>query len=110
MTIFSVLQAVEFETFMRRVGKRVRLGRHAAGLTQEELAHGTVTYRLLGLLERGEGRPTLETLFRISEKLGLSISDLVDVQPKAGRVPLNDRKLNPPKPGRKPKKKRRAKR
>ena len=68
-----------------------------------------MTYRLLGLLERGEGRPTMETLFRISEKLGLSMADLVNVQPKAGRVPLKDRELNPPKPGRKPKRKRRAK-
>jgi transcriptional regulator with XRE-family HTH domain len=97
---------VNFDEFVRRVGKNVQTARWRAGLTQEETAADVLTFRLLGELERGDGNPSLRTLFLLAEKLGVSVKDLVEVGDEPPlEVPLRDLVVAPPKRGRKPKRK-----
>jgi transcriptional regulator with XRE-family HTH domain len=94
---------VDFDAFRKRVGAQVRRARWAAGLSQEDASAEVLTFRLLGLLERGEGNPTLRSLFLLARKLDASVAELVDVETdRAKKPPLKSRPLRPPKPGRKP--------
>lgn len=61
----------------KAVGKRIRYYRLKRGLTQEELAFMIQTSTsYLSNIERGVKKPSLGTLAKISEALGLSIEDL----------------------------------
>ena len=52
--------------------------RRQAGLSQEGLAHlSGLTRQYVGLLERGQKNPTLRTVDRIAEVLGVSPLELV---------------------------------
>ena len=96
---------MDFDKYMRLVGQNVRKARWRAGLTQEDAAHDVLTFRLLGALERGQGNPTLRTLFLLAKRLGVSIPDLVEARDqKPLDVPLRELKVEPIKRGRKPKK------
>ena len=96
---------MDFATFVRRVGANLRRARWAAGKTQEDVAAAALTFRLLGALERGQGNPTLRSLFLLAQALDVTVADLVDVEPQRRRpVPLKDTKVSPPKRGRKPRK------
>jgi transcriptional regulator with XRE-family HTH domain len=98
---------VDFDTFLKKVGAQVRRARWAAGLSQEDTSAEVLTFRLLGQLERGNGNPTLRTLFLLARKLDVAVAELVAVESdRATKSPLKSRALRPPKPGRKPAKKR----
>jgi transcriptional regulator with XRE-family HTH domain len=98
---------VDFDRFTRRVGVKIRQARWASGMTQVDLAASALTFRLLSALERGTGNPTLRTLFALAKELNVSVKELVDVEgDSSNREPLPKRKLSPPKPGPKPRKKR----
>lgn len=59
-------------------GKVLREYRERADLTQRELATAAdLDKTYIGMLERGERQPTLDTLFRISEVLKVAPSTLV---------------------------------
>lgn len=59
------------------VGRRVRLIRRRVGLTQAQLAEqAELSNNFIGLIERGEGHPTLQTIQRIAEALGVKLSEL----------------------------------
>jgi transcriptional regulator with XRE-family HTH domain len=77
---------VDFKAYKKRVGANVRKARWIAGQTQEETATDVLTFRLLGVLERGGGNPTLQTLFLLAKRLGVSVRDLVEV---GGEEPLD---------------------
>jgi len=97
---------VDFEEFVRRVGKNVQQARWRAQLTQEEASADVLTFRLLGELERGSANPSLRTLFMLAERLGVSVRDLVETGDEAPlEKPLRDLEVAPVKRGRKPKKK-----
>lgn len=67
-----------FERIVREVGRRIRDARLAAGLSQEEAAHRAgVGYKRWQDIERGRAGPTLRSLWRISNALGISIWDLM---------------------------------
>lgn len=56
----------------------VRYRRRAAGLSQEELAHNIGrSMRYISLLESCRHQPSLDTLKRLSDGLGLSLSQLI---------------------------------
>lgn len=60
----------------QQVGKRLRLIRKQKGFTQAELAEkAELSDNFIGLIERGEGHPTLPTLDKIAEALGVKLSD-----------------------------------
>jgi len=56
----------------------LRRQRRLAKLTQEKLAHRAGLHRnVVGLLERGEQSPTLRTIDRLAEALGIPPRDLL---------------------------------
>lgn len=61
-----------------RLGRRIQELRKEKGYTQEELAeklHISLSY--IGKIEIGERKPNLKMLYKISEKLGVKVKDLI---------------------------------
>ena len=71
-----------------QIGARVRQHRTAHGWTLDELADRSgVSRRMLITIEHGEGNPSIATLLRISDALGVGLPVLVDVErPRAVTV------------------------
>jgi transcriptional regulator with XRE-family HTH domain len=62
----------------RALGHAIRELRIERGLSQEELAHGADTHPTwISHLESGRNNPSWGTVTRISEALGVSLSELV---------------------------------
>ena len=71
----------------RRVGERIRQVRARVGLTQAQLAKGRYTAAYISALERGLAKPSMAALTFLSERLGVSIPDLVaEERPAAVRL------------------------
>ena len=71
----------------RRVGERLRQVRGRVGLTQAQLAKGRYTAAYISALERGLAKPSMAALTFLSERLGVSIPDLIaEERPAAGRL------------------------
>ena len=71
----------------RRVGERIHQARARAGLTQRQLAQGRYTAAYISALERGLAKPSMAALTFLSERLGVSIPDLVaEDRPVASRL------------------------
>jgi transcriptional regulator with XRE-family HTH domain len=70
------------------IGGRVREARTGRGWTLDELADRSgVSRRMLITIEHGEGNPSIATLLRISDALGVGLPVLVDVErPRAMSV------------------------
>ena len=67
-----------FERFRKRLGERVLMLRHEAGLSQEALAkRSRLTRQHLQKLEAGTANPTLETLLNLAKAIGQAPSDLL---------------------------------
>jgi transcriptional regulator with XRE-family HTH domain len=60
------------------VGERIRVLRVDRNLTQEDVAHAAgMNLSYYGKLERGQNNPTLDTLIRVCDAIGASLSDIV---------------------------------
>jgi transcriptional regulator with XRE-family HTH domain len=71
----------------RRIGERIRQARTRVGLTQAQLAQGRYTAAYISALERGLAKPSMAALTFLSERLGVSVPDLVsEERPAAGRL------------------------
>lgn len=58
------------------VGEQIRILRTLRGVSQEEFAHEAGLHRTyVGAIERAEKCPTVETLVKITNALGISLSD-----------------------------------
>lgn len=67
------------QVFAETLGKNLTRLRRRAGLSQEELGFRADIHRTdISKLERGGAAPGSETLFKISESLGVSASELFD--------------------------------
>lgn len=67
------------QAFGRRLGQRLRARREARQLTQARVAElAELTPNYIGLLERGEKLPTLETLLRLAKVLGTRAAELLE--------------------------------
>ena len=67
------------------IGGRVKYHRVIKNLSQEQLAFEADMHpSYLGCLERGEKCPTIDTLFRVSKALGVSLTDLIAVDEAEG--------------------------
>ncbi|MFN9791127.1 MAG: helix-turn-helix domain-containing protein [Holosporales bacterium] len=65
------------KTILIRFGQKIRQLRHEKSLSQEELADLAGVHRTyIGMIERGEKNVTIVTMLRLSEALGLRVSDL----------------------------------
>lgn len=70
---------MQIDKFYKDLGKRIKEIRKRKNFTQEELAWKVgVSPNFIGLIERGEKRPSIETLFKIIDALGISISTFFD--------------------------------
>src|SRR3954449_1977455 len=64
-----------------RIGERVRRHRTSHGWTLDELGDRSgVSRRMVINIEHGEGNPSIATLLRISDALGVGLPVLVDVE------------------------------
>ena len=71
----------------RRIGDRIRQARTRIGLTQAQLSKGRYTAAYISALERGLAKPSMAALTFLSERLGVSVPDLVaEERPAAGRL------------------------
>jgi transcriptional regulator with XRE-family HTH domain len=70
---------VRLKQLATRLGVRIRSAREARGWSQADLAEASgLTPNYVGVLERGEKLPALETLVTVSDVLGQSLSGLLD--------------------------------
>ena len=70
-------------SFGERFGARLRAGRRALGLSQEELAQSAdLSANYIGLIERGARQPTLDALVRLARAIDQKPGQLVgDAEP-----------------------------
>lgn len=69
------------QAFRRRFGERLRQLRLERGLNQDEFASRARLHRShVGLLENGRRDAQLTTLYRLSRALGVTPSELLDVE------------------------------
>lgn len=67
---------------LQEIGKRVRRARAAAGLTQEEAAHlAQIDYKHWQRVEQGVVNPTIQTLCRIADTLGVTMWEMLEPEP-----------------------------
>lgn len=60
------------------IGEKLRLRREILGLLQQDLSDiSGVSIRTLQMVEQGKGNPSLETLLRIVDVLGLQLEIIV---------------------------------
>lgn len=65
----------------RRFGKRVRVLRKQANLSQEALAaRADISVDFLGLIERGINAPSFETLEKLAKALDVPVQELFDFE------------------------------
>jgi transcriptional regulator with XRE-family HTH domain len=61
-----------------RFGKNLRTARKRAGLSQEGLALAASIHRTeIGLLERGERTPRIDTVLKLAGTLGVPVAELI---------------------------------
>jgi tetratricopeptide (TPR) repeat protein len=60
------------------LGEKIKARRKELGLTQEDLAGHFLSRAMISLIERDQTTPSLKALEYLSNKLGLTISDLLD--------------------------------
>ena len=61
------------ESIYEGIGKKIRDLRLSRGMTQKELAVGSVTRNMLSLIENGNALPSLSTLVELADRLGVSV-------------------------------------
>ena len=66
------------QTILEALGQKMRELRAKRGISQEDFADACGLHRTaVGLLERGERWPRLDTLLRISKGFGITVSQLL---------------------------------
>ena len=69
------------EVFLRRLGKNVAKVRKSKGFSQDNLyIESELARRTIDRLETGVVDPKITTLLKISETLGVSLPDLVNIK------------------------------
>ena len=77
----------------KKIGQNIRKYRLKIDISQENLAMSAGLYpAYLGRLERGEKCPTIDTLYKISCALGITINELICFDSKIYSSPKNNKK------------------
>ena len=64
----------------KKIGLKIKLLRNKIGISQEELGfRAVISKQQIGLIERGESSPTIDTLDQIAHALNITIVELVDI-------------------------------
>ena len=67
------------KTLLLKLGNNIKQIRSQMKITQEELAFNINSARnFIGCIERGEKAPTILTLHRLAQALGIKLSELVE--------------------------------
>ncbi|CAD2070477.1 helix-turn-helix domain-containing protein [Phocicoccus pinnipedialis] len=74
------------------IGQRIKELRNQNNLTQEALSEGIISRTYLSLIEKGSVEPSNNVLIRLSERLGVSVSDLMEEASSSYHDPLNIRR------------------
>lgn len=75
----------------KKIGQNIRKYRLKIDISQENLAMSAGLYpAYLGRLERGEKCPTIDTLYKISCALGITINELICFDSKIDSSPTNN--------------------
>lgn len=70
----------ERKNLSKKFGKKVRIERVKREISQEDLAALAGLHRTtLGILENGRTSPTLDTIAKIANALGMTLSSMVDL-------------------------------
>ncbi len=76
--IFSMPTVLDIDQYGRELGAYTRRLRKSADMTQEQLAeHSTLSADTIRRLETGSFSPSLETMFKLAQGLGLSPGELL---------------------------------
>jgi len=67
---------MDIEILKKKLGLRLKELRVAKGLRQEDLEKWEFSYRYYGKLERGAVNPTVETLAKLCDIFGVTLSEL----------------------------------
>ena len=68
-------------TYSKTIGNRIRQLRNDIPISQEKLAHvAEIAPSFLGEIERNEKKPSIDTLEKISNALGISLSELFNYE------------------------------
>ena len=69
----------EYDTFLKKVGSKLRKLRNEKGYSMESLANeAEIEYRQLGRIERGEINTSIISLLRICEILQVEMKELFE--------------------------------
>lgn len=77
------MSSVEKSDLLKIIGKRIQETRESKGFTQVDLAGkiiGEFDTTNVSRIESGRTNPTLYTLYRISEALEVSLSELLNIE------------------------------
>ena len=70
----------KIDRISKKIGLKIKLLRNKISISQEELGfRAGVSKQQIGLIERGESSPTIDTLDQIAHALEITLVDLVDV-------------------------------
>jgi len=72
---------MKIDLLQQKIGERIRLIRESKGISQQNLA-AICNFEKANLsrIEAGRTNPTISTLYKISQALEITISELVDVE------------------------------
>jgi len=72
---------MKIELLQQKIGKRIRFLRESKGITQQDFA-AICNFEKANLsrIEAGRTNPTISTLYKISQALEITISELVDAE------------------------------
>lgn len=80
-------EVIAMDDIVKVVGERIRYFRKKNGLSQEELAYQAALHNTyIGQLERGEKNATIESLYKVTTALGITLEDFFHTTQTGSKV------------------------
>jgi transcriptional regulator with XRE-family HTH domain len=72
---------MKISQLQQKIGQRIRILRESKGITQQDLAAACNFEKTnMSRIEAGRTNPTISTLYKISQALEITISELLDIE------------------------------